>query len=255
MKRLFVALAAIIPMTAAQLAPVKSAVYRWQDVAAIQLPGRTERLIASGSTLDLDSLDIRAITLDPNARSESNGTHDSTEMFLMVKEGTLWVTINGTSQLLGAGSVAVALPGDAQSIVNKGTAPASYYQFVYRSKAPMDLQRGKGAGGSFMVDWNDLKERPTPSGTRRDVLNRPTAMWKRFEAHVSSVKEGMRNHATHTHRADEIMMLTQGKVEMLIGDERPKASASDIVFLGSMIPHSLGNVGKGPTQYLVIQGE
>jgi (S)-ureidoglycine aminohydrolase len=119
----------------------------------------------------------------------------------------------------------------------------------------MDLARGKLAGGSFMVDAKDLKERPTPSGTRQDVLNRPTAMWKRFEAHYSSVKEGMRNHATHTHRADEIMMLTKGKIVLTLGDERPPATASDVILLGSMIPHSLGNVGKGPTQYLVIQGE
>jgi (S)-ureidoglycine aminohydrolase len=255
MKRLLFALAAIVPMAAAPLAPIKATVYRWNDVRTIELPGRTERLIISGSTLDLDSLDIRAITLPPNGIADGNGSHDETEMFLMVKEGTFWVTIRGTSQLLGAGSVAVALPGDQLSVVNKGTTPATFYQFTYRSRAPMDLARGKAAGGSFMVDWNDLKERPTASGTRRDVLNRPTAMWKRFEAHVSSVNEGLRNHATHTHRADEIMMLTKGKVEMLIGTEHPPASASDVVFLGSMIPHSLGNIGKGPTQYLVIQGE
>jgi (S)-ureidoglycine aminohydrolase len=230
-------------------------VYHWRDAKTIELPGRTERLIVSGSTLDLDSLDIRAITLAPLAKAESEGTHESTELFLMVKDGKLWVTINGVSQGLTAGSVAVALPGDRESVTNAGNVPATYYLFTYRSRAPMDLARGKLAGGSFMVDWDDLKERPTASGTRRDVLNRPTAMWKRFEAHVSSVNEGLRNHATHTHRADEIMMLTKGKVEMLIGDKHPPASASDIVFLGSMIPHSLGNIGKGPTQYLVIQGE
>jgi uncharacterized cupin superfamily protein len=80
-------------------------------------------------------------------------------------------------------------------------------------------------------------------------------MFKRFEAHYSSVREGLRNHATHTHRAEEIMMLTKGTVEMLIGGQRPRATSSDIVFLASQIPHSLGNKGKGPTQYLVIQGE
>jgi (S)-ureidoglycine aminohydrolase len=255
MKRLLLVLVALVPLASISLAPIKATVYRWKDLTPIELPGRAERLIASGSTLDLDSIDIRAITLSPKGTAESRGTHDDTEMFLMVKEGALWVTINGTMQQLGAGSVAVALPGDRQTVVNQGTAPATYYQFTYRSKAPMDLARGKQAGGSFMVDWNDLKERPTASGTRRDVLNRPTAMWKRFEAHVSSVNEGLRNHATHTHRADEIMMLTKGDVEMLIGDAHPPATASDIVFLGSMIPHSLGNIGKGPTQYLVIQGE
>jgi (S)-ureidoglycine aminohydrolase len=244
-----------VQLSSASLPPVKATAYRWKDAKPVATGGHVERHILTGSTLDLDSLDIRAITLPPNGSAESDGTHDDTELFLMVKEGALWVTIGGNSQRLGEGSVAVALPGDRETILNQGTTPATYYLFAYRSRAPMDLARGKAAGGSFMVSFAELGERATASGTRRDVFNRPSAMFKRFEAHVSSVNEGLRNHATHTHRADEVMMLTKGEVEMLIGDTHPRAAASDIVFLGSMIPHSLGNVGKGPTQYLVIQGE
>ncbi|MDB4883879.1 MAG: cupin [Gemmatimonadetes bacterium] len=255
MKRLLFALAAIVPLASAPIAPIKAGAYHWAELKSVGRVGRVERAVMSGSTLDLDTLDIRAITLPVGGAAESEGTHDDTELFLMVKEGDLWVTINGASQKLGAGSVALALPGDRESLSNKGATPATYYLFTYRSRAPMDLARGKQAGGSFMVDANDLRERPTASGTRRDVLNRPTAMWKRFEAHVSSVNEGLQNHATHTHRADEIMMLTRGDVMVLIGDRRAPATASDVVFLGSMIPHSLNNTGKGPTQYLVIQGE
>jgi (S)-ureidoglycine aminohydrolase len=252
-------LAASAPLAGAQqssgLPAVKATAYRWSDARPVVTGGHVERHILTGSTLDLDSLDVRAITLAPNASAESDGTHDDTELFLMVKEGALWVTIGGNSQRLGAGSVAVALPGDPETVLNQGTTPATYYLFTYRSRAPMDLARGKAAGGSFMVSFAELAERPTASGTRRDVFNRPTAMFKRFEAHVSSVNEGLRNHATHSHRADEVMMLTKGEVEMLIGAAHPRAASSDIVFLGSMIPHSLANVGKGPTQYLVIQGE
>ena len=255
MKRLLLLLAAMLPLASVPIEPVKAGVFRWAELEQVRREGRIERHILTGSTLDLDSLDIRAITLPPGGRAESEGTHDSTELFLMVKEGTLWVTINGVSQGLPAGSVAVALPGDRQSVSNAGTVPATYYLFTYRSRAPMDLARGKLAGGSFMVSWNDLKERTTASGTRHDVLNRPTAMFKRFEAHYSSVREGLRNHATHTHRAEEVLMLTKGSVEVLIGDQRPRATASDVVFLASQIPHSLGNKGKGSTQYLVIQGE
>ncbi|MEO8562160.1 MAG: hypothetical protein ABI601_08810 [bacterium] len=258
MKRTFLALAVVVllaPMASAQMSPVKATAYRWKEAMASSDGGITMRPILSGSTLDLDSLDIRAITLAPGASSETDGTHDDTELFAMVKEGTLWCTIGGLTLQLGAGSVALALPGDHAAVVNKGTTPATIYLFSYKSKAPMDLARGKAAGGSFMVSYDGLTEKPTASGTRRDVLNRPTAMFKRFEAHYSSVNEGLRNHATHTHRADELMMLTKGEVDVLLGDAHPKASASDIVFLGSMIPHSLANIGKGPTAYLVIQGE
>ena len=69
-------------------------------------------MILVGSTLDLDSLEVRAVTLPATARPDSGAAHDSLETFMMVKEGKLWVTLNGVSRALGAGSVALALPGD-----------------------------------------------------------------------------------------------------------------------------------------------
>jgi (S)-ureidoglycine aminohydrolase len=211
-------------------------------------------VILVGSTLDLDSLEVRAVTL-PAAAPDSGSAHDSLETFMMVKEGKLWVTLNGVSRALGAGSVALALPGDRIVKSNIGGTPATYYLFTHRSKAPMDLNRGRQAGGSFMVDFDEQSEKSTASGVQRPMLNRPTAMFKRFESHWSSVTEGLRNHQTHTHRADEFMMMTRGNVAVLIGAAEPPATASDVVFLGSMIPHSLASKGPGPAQYLVIQGE
>jgi len=259
MKRLVVALAMAIgvaPAVRAQLAPVKAGVFPWASVSGVEVGrGRVERVILVGSTLDLDSLEIRAVTLPAGAGPDSSAAHDSLETFMMVKEGKLWVTLNGVSRALGAGSVALALPGDRIIKSPMGGAPATYYLFTYRSKAPMDLSRGKQAGGSFTVDFAEQGEKTTASGVQRPMLNRPTAMFKRFESHWSSVNEGLRNHQTHTHRADEFMMMTRGNVAVLIGTAEPPATASDIVFLGSMIPHSLASKGPGPAQYLVIQGE
>jgi (S)-ureidoglycine aminohydrolase len=259
MKGLLVALTAVVlcvPAASAQIAPVKAGVYHWADLQAVNVGGgRVERVVLIGSTLDLDTLEVRAITLPPNAGPDSGDVHDSTETFTMVKEGKLWVTLNGVSRPLGAGSVAVAMPGDRQIVSNIGGTPATYFLFTYRSREPMDLTRAKQAGGSFMVGFSELTQKPTASGARRDVLNRPTAMFKRFESHWTSVNQGLRNHATHTHRADEFMMMMGGNVDVLIGKTEPPATSGDVVFLGSMIPHSLASKGAGPAQYLVIQGE
>jgi (S)-ureidoglycine aminohydrolase len=259
MKRFLFALATLASVASfarAQVAPVRAGVYHWATLRPIELGGgRTERSILVGSTLDLDSLDVRAVTLPAAAGPDSGSAHEELETFMMVKEGKLWVTLNGVSRTLGPGSVALALPGDRTIVSNIGGTPATYYLFTYRSRAPMDLTRGKQAGGSFMVDFSEQTEKPTASGLRRDVVNRPTAMFKRFESHWSSVNEGLRNHATHTHRADEFMVMTRGNVNVLIGPAEPHATASDVVFLGSMIPHSLASKGPGPAQYLVLQGE
>ena len=259
MNRFVVALSmamGVASFAGAQVAPVKAGVYPWAALRAVDVGhGRVERVVLVGSTLDLDSLEVRAVTLPATAGPDSGSAHDSLETFMMVKEGKVWVTLNGVSRALGAGSVTLALPGDRTIVSNVGGTPASYYLFTYRSRAPMDLARGHQAGGSFMVDFSEQTEKPTGSGVRRDVLNRPTAMFKRFESHWSSVNEGLRNHQTHTHRADEFMMMTRGNVALLIGAAEPPATVSDIVFLGSMIPHSLASKGPGPAQYLVIQGE
>jgi len=249
------ALALSAPHASAQNAPVQAGVYRWAGLPATDpRTGRAERLMVSGSTLDLDVLEVRAITIRP-AAADTTTALDSLESFTLVKDGKLQATLGGVTRALGAGGVALVLPGDRLVLSNVGGAPATYYLFTYRSKAPMNLERGRQAGGSFMLDYTELTEKPTAVGLRRDVVNRPTAMFRRFESHWSSVKQGVRNHATHTHRADEFMMMTKGNVQLLIGTAEPPATSGDVVFLGSMLPHSLLSKGEGPAQYLVIQGE
>lgn len=256
MLRALAGIALIAATAGAQGSPVKAGVFRWADLKqATGSAGRVERLILTGSTLDLESLDVRAITIPSSASADTVTASDSLERFLLVKEGKVWASLSGVSRALGPGGAALTLPGDQLVLSNIGGAPATYYLFAYRSKAPMDMNRARQAGGSFMVDYGELTEKPTAVGFRRDVVNRPTAMFRRFESHWSSVKEGVRNHATHTHRADEFMMMTKGNVQMLIGTAEPPATLGDVVFLGSMLPHSLLSKGAGPAQYLVIQGE
>ena len=259
MRRLLLAMAAIALFTShawAQNAPVKAGVYRWATLRPTDAGGgRSERLVLSGSTLDLEMLEVRAVTLPSRATGDTAVAGDSIESFLLVKEGRLQATLGGVIRALGAGGVALVLPGDRLVMSNVGGTPATYYLFTYRSRAPMNLNRGRQAGGSFMLDYTELTEKPTAVGFRRDVVNRPTAMFRRFESHWSSVKAGVRNHATHTHRADEFMMMTKGNVQLLIGTQEPPATTGDVVFLGSMLPHSLLSKGTGPAQYLVIQGE
>jgi (S)-ureidoglycine aminohydrolase len=241
---------------AGQLAPVRAGVFAWSALAPANAGGgRVERLVLTGSTLDLDALEVRAITMPSTAAVDTAAGQDSLESFVLVKEGKLMATLGGVTRALGAGGAALVLPGDRMLVTNVGGTPATYYRFAYRSREPMNMERGRQAGGSFMLDYTELTEKPTAVGFRRDVVNRPTAMFRRFESHWSSVKEGVRNHATHTHRADEFMMMTKGNVRLLIGTNEPPATIGDVVFLGSMLPHSLMSKGSGPAQYLVIQGE
>jgi len=230
----------------AQVGSVASGVYPWHEEA-------TAKPILAGTTTPLAHLQIEAATLAPGEASHTGPAHSDLEELVIVKEGTLTVTLAGQRQALGPGSVAVILPRNGHGFENAGTAPAAYYVFQYRSTAPWKGARGQHAGGSFLVDWNDVAMQETATGGRRQHFDRPTAMFERFEMHVSTLNEGLTNHAAHTHRAEEFVLIIKGEVEMLIGDAYQKASPGDLIFLESMIPHTLNNIGRGPTEYFAFQ--
>lgn len=253
---LYVAL--LVPLfAAAQLIPIKAGVFPWRDTIAKQRDGRAERAIVSGSTLDLARLDIRAVTLAPRQTTDTAivvGENDS-EVLLIIKDGQLGITIDGKRKLVSSGSVALALPGDQIRVVNEGAKPATYYLFSYVSKAPPDVARGKIAGGSFLVDWSEVEARKTATGMRRDMFDRPTSMFRRFEMHVSTLNEGVTNHPVRTHRAEELALMREGRAEMVIDTPGHALVVGDVVFLSANVPQSLKNTGPGPAEYFSFQGQ
>ncbi len=230
-----------------------SGVYRWDALAAETTETGERRAILEGATTDLAHLILHATTLAPGEAPHAAHRHAELEEMIIVKEGRLKVAIEGDAKVLGPGSVALVLPGDLHGFENAGDAPATYYVFRYRSRAPVDLERGRRAGGSFTVDWDDVAMTETEVGGRRQHFDRATAMFERFEMHVSTLNEGLTNHAAHTHRAEEFVVVIKSEVEMLIGETRERAAAGDVIFLASEIPHALDNKGSGQTEYFAFQ--
>ena len=234
---------------------VKSDVYRWNDLKVEKEASRERRAILQGSTTDLENLEIHATTLAPGKAPHPSHTHEDEEELVIVKEGQLKVTINDESKVLGPGSIALIIPGEEHGFENAGDTQASYYVMKYRSKLPMNRERGKEAGGSLMVDWNDLEFNPHDKGGIRRYFDRPTAMCKKFEMHVTTLKGGLKSHEPHTHRAAEIVLMMEGNTEMQIGDKFYKGTQGDLYFLASEIPHAIRNTGKEPCVYFAFQWE
>jgi (S)-ureidoglycine aminohydrolase len=237
----------------AQVHPVRSDVYRFNDLKVEKEKTRERRQVLEGSTRDLELLEIHTSTLDPGNAPHPPHTHDDTEELIIVKEGHLKVTIKDKTKILGPGSVALAIPGEEHGFENGGDTRVTYYILKYKSKSPMNIQRADSAGGSFMIEWNDIAAKTHDKGSRRDFFEKPTSMTDRYEMHVTMLKEGMNSHAPHTHRAEEIVLIIRGDVSMQIGDEHKKASAGDLVFLGSEVPHALTNTGKSSCEYFAFQ--
>lgn len=210
--------------------------------------------IMRGETLDLAELHIFAETIPAGASAPARRSEAQYEELMIVKRGAIVAThVDNSSQLIGPGSVAVTHAGEKRSFKNAGKDEATYYLFHYRTREPANSERGLTAGGSFVVDWDAVDYLPSEIGGRRNMFERPTEMFNTFEMHVSTLNPGLTNHPAHTHRAEEFVLVIEGEVKMLLGEKTVRANAGDLVYIESMIPHSLNNIGKTATTYFAFQ--
>jgi len=228
-------------------------VYRWDSLAIKKQNGLTARSIIEGSTSSLSWFEVTAITLEPGKTSPPLHVYDDIEVLFIIKEGQVNITEYGVNKIMGAGSIAFAMTGTVHGISNAGNTRATYYVLKYKGRLPMDIERAKRAGGSFMLDWNDLKTSNTGKGYRRDFFNRPTSQLGQFEMHTTALNAGEESHPPHMHIQEEIILVLRGKVEMYIDGDRYKASAGDVIFLPSRIPHGLTNIGEEQCEYFAFQ--
>src|SRR5689334_8186322 len=195
--------------------PIHSDVYSWKNLPVEKKENTERRQIVNGKSAVLPNLEIHASTLQPKSGPQPKHTHTE-EILLLVKEGSLKVSLGNQSKTMGPGSVAFAISGDEIGVENMGKTQAAYYIFKMKTPDSIHLQRAKDAGGSFFLDWNDIAFKPHDKGGVRQYFNRPTATLKKLDIHVTTLNAGLKSHDPHTHKAEEIILMIEGKAEMQI---------------------------------------
>ena len=238
----------------AQKDSLLSGVYVWKEPAG---KGKTiaSKVLFEGKVYDMEWLQMSANSLRSSNTKLQLKVPSNEEHLFIIKSGSLNIVVNDTAYSIGAGSVALLMPDENFSLQNQSTQPCNYYLMKYRSKQPVDVERGKTNGGSLVMDWNKIEFKPHDKGGRRDFFERPTAMCKRFEMHVSTLNQGLKSHDPHTHRAEEIVLVTEGKTEMQIADQFYKGKGGSIYYLGSNILHAIQNDDTAPCTYFAFQFE
>ena len=229
-----------------------SAVHYWNKLVTVKEDTRIRRQVLEGSTTSLVHFEVHTSTLEPGKAPHPPHVHEDEEELIIVKEGQVKITIAGKSKIVGPGSIAFAMPGDEHGIENAGNTIATYYILKYKGRLP-NIERGKQAGGTFMLDWNELKTNNTGKGYRRDFFNRATSQLAQFEMHTTALNADSVSHAPHTHVQEEIILILRGNVTMHIDGRLFPASPGDVVFLSSRVPHALLNTGKEQCEYFAFQ--
>jgi mannose-6-phosphate isomerase-like protein (cupin superfamily) len=119
---------AILPSraSAAQDDSMPSAVYPFEKLPVRTPNGAEIRAVLKGKLATGESLEVHETMLPPGGMPHPPHHHVHSEMWL-IREGTVELTINGTSHRFGPGSVGFVHSNDEHGIKNVGTTPATYF--------------------------------------------------------------------------------------------------------------------------------
>jgi len=110
----------------AQESSMPSAMYPFEKLP-VRTPNNAEiRDVLKGKLATSESLEVHETTLQPGGAPHPPHHHVHSEMWL-IREGTVEITVNGTSYRLGPGSVGFVHSNDEHGIKNVGTTPATYF--------------------------------------------------------------------------------------------------------------------------------
>ena len=235
----------------AQQDSVLSGVYKWKTAIPI-IDKISSSILLEGTVHDFKWMQITSNVITSEKKFKQH-VAASYEQLIIVKSGSLKISFNGSTYELTAKSVAVLMPGQKYSIRKTGKGAVEFFAMKYTSKKTADKQRG---GNSFVKIWEDIPYKPNNNaGGRRDFFEKPTTMQKRFEMHVTTLKEELKSHEPHTHRAEEIVWMLEGETEMQLGNAIVKTEVGGFYYLGSNVSHAIKNIGTKPATYFAFQFE
>ena len=103
-----------------------STAYPFSELTMKSANGAEIRPVLKGKLATGEALEVHETTLPPGAMPHAPHHHVHSEMWI-IREGTVQLTTNGTSHVIGPGSVGFVHSNDEHSIKNVGTTPATYF--------------------------------------------------------------------------------------------------------------------------------
>jgi len=114
---------------------LRSGVFRWDSLNAQPTPRGARRDIVNASTVTFHDLSLHATTLNAGETPHAPHRHADEEI-IVVKEGTLEATVDGTTRSCSAGSLFFFASNQLHGLKNIGSMPATYYVLRIVAKKP-----------------------------------------------------------------------------------------------------------------------
>ena len=236
-----------------------SAVFDWTKLEAKPTGTGARREVTNLPTATLARFESHITTLNPGRMSHPPHRHPQEE-FIILKEGTLDVSINGQVTRAGPGSLLFFASNDLHNVTNVGEQPATYLVFNLTTAATSAVPPPGAAAAALpdklrsgVFDWAKLEARPTKTGARREILNSPTVTCVSLEAHATTLNPGEAPHPAHHHPDEELVVVKEGLMEATINGVSQQAGPGSIFFYASNDEHGMKNAGPTAATYYVFR--
>ena len=243
------------------VAPAKfgSTVFNWDQLVAKPNNVGFRREVVDLPTPTLEKFESHVTTLKPGVFSHPPHRHPQEE-FILLKEGTIDVIINGKHQRAGAGSMFFFASNDMHNMQNVGDTPATYLVFNLTTAATKTAP-AQGAAvaalpgklASSVFDWEKFTFVPNKTGGRREILDTPTVTVANLEGHITTLNPGEAPHAAHRHPDEELVVVKEGLMEATINGVSQRGGPGSIFFYASNDEHGMRNVGTTSATYYVFR--
>lgn len=237
-----------------------STVFNWDNLVAKPTGAGERRDVSDQPTATLARFECHITTLNPGKDSHPPHKH-AQEEFIILKEGTLDVHINGKTTRVGPGSMFFFASNDMHNVSNVGDKPATYLVFNLATAVTKTVPAQAAAESaspdklkSGVWEWEKLEAKPTKVGSRREIFDSPTVTCAHLEGHVTTLNAGEAPHPAHHHPDEELVVIKEGRMQATInGVAQPPAGPGSIFFYGSNDEHGMRNVGDTTASYYVFR--
>lgn len=224
---------------------IPSGTYNWKDISS-----EKNQTVFEGSSDGFEYFKISVVKLSKGK------THvippKKLETLVIMKSGKVTQNAGNREAVLGTGSITVMMSKDPLRIRNTGQDEAVFYVMSWRTKDAGKLNY-TDYPDVYMIDWDTVQFQETEKGGRRHIIRKPTPMLNEFEMHVTTLNEGVSSHPPHTHLDEEIILVRYGEIEESIDGNLYEGDEGSMMFLRSMVPHGVRNIGKGPCEYYAFR--
>jgi mannose-6-phosphate isomerase-like protein (cupin superfamily) len=239
--------------------PMGTTFAEWEALVPKFTPVGQARAVFEAPTPTLEKFEVHVTTLRPGMISHPVHHHPWEEM-LLIKEGSLDVSINGQIHRAGPGYLVFFASHDPHNIKNSGDVPATYYVINFYTDlvhtvgdVPASQRPAPGILPSSVIDCQSLPSTPTPTGSRISVVNSRTLTFERLESHITTLNAGASTQSGMRDSGDEFFVLKSGVIEATVNGVGCMLKAGSCFYCAPNDRRTFRNIGATPASYQVFK--